>query len=99
LTQAGQTCLHAPLKAEFELPIPFDRGPRACDAGGCRALHSETAKGGNRTGSSPSNPDRPADERDFLMHARIVVLQAIHHDDPTPAPSPRKGAAKYRIVK
>jgi hypothetical protein len=26
LTQAGQTCLHAPLKAEFELPIPLDRG-------------------------------------------------------------------------
>jgi hypothetical protein len=30
------------------------------------------------------------------MHAHIAVLQAIH---PTPAPSPRKGAAKYRIVK
>jgi hypothetical protein len=34
-------------------------------------LHSETA--GNRTGSSPSNPDWPADERDFLMHARITT--------------------------
>jgi hypothetical protein len=26
LTQAGQTCLHALLKAEFELPIPLDLG-------------------------------------------------------------------------
>jgi hypothetical protein len=38
--------------------------------------------------------------RDFLIHARITVLRALHHGKPPPESSPRRKAAKkYRIVK
>lgn len=40
-----------------------------------------------------------AEDRDFVMHARIAMLQAIHHGEPPPAPGPRqKAAKKFRII-
>ena len=41
-----------------------------------------------------------AEGRDFLMHARIAMLQAIHHGQPEPRrKAVKKRAKKYRIVR
>jgi len=41
-----------------------------------------------------------AEGRGPLMHARIAMLRALHHDDPPSAPAPRRKAAKkYRIIR
>jgi hypothetical protein len=42
-----------------------------------------------------------AEDRDFLMHARIAVLRALnrHGAKPEPAPPQRKSAKAYRIVR
>jgi hypothetical protein len=41
-----------------------------------------------------------AEGRNFIMHARIAVLRALHHDKPAPdTPPRRKAVKKYRIAK
>lgn len=40
-----------------------------------------------------------AEGRDFLMHAHIAVLKALHHGKPAPPASRRKRAKTYRILR
>jgi hypothetical protein len=41
-----------------------------------------------------------AEDRDFLMHARIAVLRALNRDQPAPDPGPRRKRAKaYTIIR
>jgi hypothetical protein len=40
-----------------------------------------------------------AEGRDFLMHARIAMTQAIGHGRPEPKDSSRKRAKTYRIIR
>jgi len=42
-----------------------------------------------------------AEQRDFLMHARIAMLRAINFRRPRPAPAPRrrKAAKVYRVIR
>jgi len=43
---------------------------------------------------------KTAEGRDFLMHARIAMLQAIHHGKPETPPAPRRKRPKaYRILR
>jgi hypothetical protein len=40
-----------------------------------------------------------AEGRDFIMHARIGVLQALNRNKPQAIVEQRKAAKKYRIVR
>lgn len=41
-----------------------------------------------------------AEGRDFVLHARIAMLRAIHHGQPAPEPTRTGKAAKtYRIIR
>ena len=43
---------------------------------------------------------RAAEGRDFLMHARIAMLRALHHGKPEPDDAPRvKRSKAYRIIR
>jgi hypothetical protein len=41
-----------------------------------------------------------AEGRDFVMHARIAMLQAIHHGEPEPRREPRRKRTKvYKVIR
>jgi hypothetical protein len=41
-----------------------------------------------------------AEGQDFLMHARIAMLKALHHGQPPPEPGPRRKRARaYKILR
>jgi hypothetical protein len=43
---------------------------------------------------------RAAEGRDFMMHARIAVLKALHHGKPDLVREPRKRQTKvYKLVR
>jgi hypothetical protein len=92
-----------PWSDRFDDPIPLPNGRELVtleDAAGYIMKLKKTERDLEHWKLAGSILIQAAEGRDFVLHARIAMLQAIHHGQPEPPREPRKKRAKaYRIVR